>query len=137
MRVPVKTKGLHNGRPMPPEIPDRALARVDRTKLVDYLLSPTHADGRTKAEFFTRFGFRADRWQDLAEALRALGATNPISGVVESAHGLRYTVDGTMRAPDGRAPWVRTVWIVERGSMTARLITAHPLSQRGAHAADQ
>jgi hypothetical protein len=124
---PVKTKGLHNGRTVQPEIPDRAHARVDRTKIVDYLLSPTHADGRTKAEFFTRFGFGVERWQELAEALRDAGASNPVSGIVETAYGLRYTVDGPMRAPDGRAPWVRTVWIVERGSTTARLITAHPM----------
>jgi hypothetical protein len=46
---------------------------------------------------------------------------------VETAYGLRYTVDGPMRAPDGRAPRVRTVWIVEPGDISARLITAHPL----------
>lgn len=127
MPVPAKTKGLHNGQAMPPGLPDRTRARVDRSKVVDYLLSPTHADGRGKAEFFMRFGFRAERWQELAEALRDSAASNPVSGIVETAHGLRYTVDGPMRAPDGRAPRVRTVWIVERDSATARLITAHPL----------
>jgi hypothetical protein len=102
-------------------------AYVDRFKITDYLLSRSHPDGRTKAEFFTRFGFRIERWQELAEALRAVGTGNPVIAVVESAHGLRYTVDGPMQAPDGRTPRVRTVWIVEPGGPGPRLITAHPL----------
>jgi hypothetical protein len=127
MRVPMETKRPHNGRHMPPVIPDRAHSRVDRSKIVDYLLSTTHPDGRAKAEFFLRFGFRADRWHELADALRGVGAANPVASLVETAYGLRYTVDGPVRAPDGRAPRVRTVWIVEPGEVSARLITAHPL----------
>ena len=123
----METKQPHNGRPMPLQIPDRAHSRVDRAKIVDYLLSTMHPDGRAKAEFFLRFGFRAERWQELADALREVGASNPVAGLVETDYGLRYTVDGPMRAPDGRAPHVRTVWIVELGGVSARLITAHPL----------
>jgi len=127
MRVPTETKQPHNGRHMPLEIPDRAHSRVDRAKIVDYLLSTTHPDGRTKAEFFMRLGFRAERWQELADALREVGASNPVASLVEGNYGLRYTVDGPLRAPDGRAPRVRTVWIVEPDEISARLITAHPL----------
>jgi hypothetical protein len=35
-------------------------AYVDRTKIIDYLLSLSHPDGRSKAEFFRRFGFKTD-----------------------------------------------------------------------------
>ena len=108
-------------------LPDRDRARVDQTKITVYLLSQSHPDGRTKAEFFMRFGFRIDKWQELAEALRAVGTSNPVVAIVESSHGVRYTVDGLMRAPDGREPKVRTVWIVEPRGSGPRLITAHPL----------
>jgi hypothetical protein len=37
---------------------DRAI--VADSKIADYLLSPTHRDGRFKAAFFTRFGFTRD-----------------------------------------------------------------------------
>ncbi len=107
-------------------LPGSAEARVDREKIAEYLLSLSHPDGRTKAEFFMRFGFRAEGWQELAEALRTVGTSNPVVAVVESAHGVRYTVDGSIQAPDGRTPRVRTVWIVEPGSPGPRLITAHP-----------
>ena len=107
-------------------LPGSAAARVDREKIAGYLLSLSHPDGRTKAEFFMRFGFRAERWEELAEVLRTAGISNPVVEVVESAHGVRYTVDGSIQAPDGRKPQVRTVWIVEPGSHGPRLITAHP-----------
>lgn len=107
-------------------LPDRDRARVERAKITDYLLSLSHPDGRGKAAFFMRFGFKAQDWEVLAVALRAVAVRNPATAIVESAHGTRYTVDGPLHAPDGRAPLVRTVWIVELGS-APRLITAHPL----------
>lgn len=108
-------------------LPDADRARVDRAKVVEYLLSRTHPDGRSKAEFFTHFGFKVEGWQVLAEALKTVGISNPVAGVVQSAHGTRYTVDGPIHAPGGRTPRIRTVWIVEPGHPGPRLVTAHPL----------
>ena len=56
-------------------LPNAAQARVDRAKVVDYLLSTDH-ENRDKAEFFLRFGFSKERWEDLAGALRVHGATH-------------------------------------------------------------
>lgn len=107
-------------------LPDRERARVDRTKIIDYLLSLSHPDGWGKAAFFMRFGFKAEDWEVLADSLRAVAVHNPAIAVVESVHGTRYTVDGALHAPDGRAPLVRTAWIIEPDS-APRLIPAHPL----------
>ena len=108
-------------------LPNAEQARVDRNKITDYLLSVTHADGRSKAEFFDRFGFRVEEWQRLAEALRVHGASHQAIRVVETSYGTRYSVDGALETPDERNPIVRTVWMIDRGSDTPRLITAHPL----------
>ncbi len=108
-------------------LPDADLVRVDRAKVVDYLLSRTHPDGRSKAEFFTRFGFKVENWQVLADALGAVGISNPVTAVVQSPHGTRYTVDGPMQSPYGRTPRIRTVWIVAPGHPGPGLVTAHPL----------
>lgn len=108
-------------------LPDRDRAHVDPAKITEYLLSQSHPDGRTKAEFFMRFGFRIERWQELADAIREVGVSNPVVAVVQSRHGVRYTVDGSLRTPDGRTPRVRTVWIVEPEGPGPRLVTAHPL----------
>ena len=109
------------------KLPNAAQARVDPEKITDYLLSTSHPDGRTKAEFFTRFGFQSEDWQALGEALRKHGASNQVTGIVESAYGTRYSVDGELETPDGRTPVVRTVWIIDAGDSTPRLITAYPI----------
>jgi len=101
------------------------LAQLDPVG-TDYLVSPSHPDDRSEATFFMRFGFNAQDWEVLADALRAIALRNPVAVVEDSAHGTRYTVEGPLQTPDGRSPLVRTVWIVEPGS-APRLVTAHPL----------
>ena len=66
-------------------------------KKPEYLLSFSHPDGDSKAEFFSRFGFRLDEWEVLARALRKHGRENVVSVSVESAHGTRHSVDGRLR----------------------------------------
>ena len=109
------------------KLPDGDRAHVNRAKITGYLLSLAHPDGRGKAAFFMLFGFRIEQWEVLAETLRLLGCSNPVTGVMASAHGTRYTVDDPLRSADGRAPMVRTVWIAEPDIPGPRLITAYPL----------
>lgn len=52
-------------------LPNAAAAIVARSKIVDYLLSETHPDGRGKARLFSDHGFSASDWESLAAALRA------------------------------------------------------------------
>ena len=108
-------------------LPNARETLVDRTKIVDYLLSPTHPQGRGKTRFFYSLGFRPERWRELAEALRRQGAEHPVVEVAESVYGSRYVVDGALRSPDGRNPPVRTVWILDRGAEVPRLVTAYPI----------
>jgi hypothetical protein len=100
-------------------------ARIDESKVVDYLLNP--AKSRGKADFFLHFGFSPDNWQAMARALAGHGCKGAVSAIVESAHGSRYSVDGPLDTPLGRKPTIRTVWVVEHGEKYPRLITAHPL----------
>jgi hypothetical protein len=105
-------------------------ALVPPYKITDYLLSPTHPSGRHKASFFLAFGFEAGNWRVLARALRKLAASTDVQKVEASPFGLRYTIEGKLEAPDGRRPWVRTVWFIEAGRENPRLVTAYPLSRR-------
>lgn len=109
------------------KLPNADQAIVDRRKIMDYLLSRRHPDGRSKAAFFFAFGFRRTRWETLAEALRAHARSGTVTGLTESAYGVRYSVDGVVETPDGRNPHVRTVWVVASGDDDPRLVTAHPL----------
>lgn len=109
------------------KLPNARQARVERTKVVDYLLSESHSDGRSKAAFFLSFGFDRRRWGVLAEALRTHGAANEVVAIEESNYGTRYLVDGIIETPDGRNPRIRTVWIIDSVNDEPRLVTAHPL----------
>jgi len=100
---------------------------VEREKIVDYLLNPAHRFGASKARFFARFGFRVEKWEQLAKALRVHATTHEVKRVHETGFGPRYEVEGKMPAPDGRAPRVRSVWQLDHGAVAPRLITVYPL----------
>ncbi len=109
------------------KLPNANLAIVDPDKISGYLLNPAHPDNGGKAPFFLALGFRQDHWQALAAALRKLAGTSPVAKKMESPHGLKYILDGKIETPIGRSPTVRTIWIVDAGAETPRLVTAYPL----------
>jgi hypothetical protein len=109
------------------KLPHVAKARVERKKIVEYLLSSSHPDGSAKARFFVRFGFSSDEWKIFARALRQHGRVHDVSSSIESKYGRRYSVDGLIETPDGRNPKVRTVWVLAKRSKSPRLVTAYPI----------
>ena len=109
------------------KLPHAAKARVERKKIIEYLLSSSHPDGSAKARFFIRFGFSSERWEIFADALRQHGKAHDVSASIGSRHGTRYSVDGSLETPDGRNPKVRTVWVVAKRSKSPRLVTAYPI----------
>ena len=52
------------------KLPNVEDARVDRTKIVDYLLALEHQEGAAKAAFFLRFGFTAKIFRDWSLPIR-------------------------------------------------------------------
>jgi hypothetical protein len=108
------------------ELPNLELAEVSREKILEYLLNPLHPTGTGKSKFFISLGYSDQQWQHLAEALRNIAQHSPISQTVESVHGWKYIIDGTVDAPNGTSASVRTVWIIDRGAVAPRLVTAYP-----------
>jgi hypothetical protein len=94
------------------------------------LLNPSYRFGASKARFFAEFGFTLDAWEVLALALQRDGWDNEVSKKKETGFGPRCEVEGELAAPDGRRPRVRTVWQVDVGEITPRLITAHPMEAK-------
>jgi hypothetical protein len=109
------------------KLPNYDKAVVPREKVVGYLLSFAHRDGRGKAAFFSGFGFTADVWQTLADALRLHAAEHEVVKIEATPFGARHVIEGELGAPDGRAPLVRVVWFIETGEEVPRLATAYPL----------
>lgn len=107
------------------KLPNNQDAIIPYEKISGYLLSATHRDGRHKAAFFTRFGFSLDSWTILAESLLRHVADHDVNKIEESAFGTRYIIEGIMFAPDGRLPYVRSIWFVEKGEKLPRFVTAY------------
>ena len=101
--------------------------RVDERKVRDYLLAFDHPEGAGKAEFFRSCGFTAADWQVLAHALVTHVKTQAVSSTIQSKYGTKYCIDGPIECPDGRSPFIRSVWIIDTGERYPRLVTAHPL----------
>jgi hypothetical protein len=108
------------------KLPNGSLAIVEREKITEYLLNSAHPDNGGKARFFQGLGFDRSNWQIVAEAFRKLAIVGAVTMRVESHHGQKYVVDGRMETPSKRSPVVRTVWIIDRGADTPRLVTAYP-----------
>jgi hypothetical protein len=113
------------------KLPSAHLAIVDREKITEYLLNPAHPDNGGKATFFQIHGFESGEWSALAAALRGLAAAGEVTKSLESSHGNKYIVDGRIDTPSGKSPMVRTVWIVDRGLLAPRLVTAYPYEEGG------
>ena len=111
-------------------LPNAERAVVARSKVVDYLLSEAHPDGRGKARFFFAHGFSPADWEALAAALRGHAVSHRVANAVETPFGVRYVVEGELASPDGRSPGVRTVWFIRTSHDVPELVTAYPMKQR-------
>ena len=109
-----------------PRLPHLDRAVVPEAKVVNYLLSARHSGGRAKARFLESFGFRAQDWRALRDAVLAHATANDITASHETRFGTRYEIDGPLPTPDGRAPIVRVVWFVELQENVPRLVTLVP-----------
>ena len=114
------------------KLPNGERAYVAREKITLYLLNRDNPDSESKANFFSRFGFDIEHWNGLAEALQLHAMRHAIAGIMENERGVRYVLDGELGTPDGRNPYVRVVWMVDKGSDIPRLITAYPQRRRNA-----
>ena len=112
-------------------LPKAEQATVDREKITEYLLNPSHLYGAAKARFFGQFGFELAAWETLAQALREHAQQHEVSIVTETPFGPRYEIRGELYSPDGRTPIVCTIWQMDHGKVAPRLITAYPFRRQG------
>jgi hypothetical protein len=107
-------------------LPNKSSAVISNSKILDYLLSETHAVGKSKARYFRSFGFDEANTSEFKAGVLNIAETEPVSEVSESAFGIKYVVDGELKTPNGVIIHVRTVWIIESGDTIPKLVTAYP-----------
>src|SRR4051794_35127970 len=117
--------------PSPRRLPGAERAFVEPAKITDYLLNPDHPVGGDKAGYLMRFGIRRYAWQVLLAAFLAHARDGYVVGEQRKAFGKHFAVEGPLVTPDGRNPFVRTVWMVRLREDRPRFLTAYPARRRG------
>ena len=107
-------------------MPLLAPRRVEREKLVAYLLNKDHQRGHGKAKFFFSCGFSLDHAGVFERALLAHAAENDIFETTQDEFGEKTVVKCSTKTPDGNTPCILTVWRLDLGRAPYRLITAYP-----------
>ena len=109
------------------KLPHRDKAYIPRAKLTDYLLSLTHAVGRSKARFFRSMGYDRENVDLLEEQLLTMARVADVTTVTSSPYGIKYVIDGTLLTPAGGMVRGQTIWILETGNDRPRFVTAYPV----------
>jgi hypothetical protein len=108
------------------KLPNRDRAYIPPKKLYGYLLSETHAVGKSEAKFFRSLGFDETNIPALEKELLMIAQTEDVVEANSSPYGMKYIIDGLLNTPHGTTARIRTVWIIETGEDTPRFVTAHP-----------
>jgi hypothetical protein len=108
-------------------LPNRENAYIQPQKLLGYLLSDTHPVGSSKAKLLRAHGFNEVNADKLEQELLKIAYSKMVQDVVATTHGVKYVLDGEVKAPGGRCLQLRTIWIIDQGETKPRFVTARPL----------
>lgn len=107
-----------------PDAPDEV--QVQARKLTDYLLDVEHADGKSKAMFFSEvLAITRDDWPFLQAQLVDGLAQVSYDEVRLDEYGIRFTAMLPVKGRNGATATIKTAWIVRPGER-ASLVTAFP-----------
>ena len=108
------------------KLPNVEKAVIADAKIINYLLSSTHTEGKDKAMVFLSHGFRAEEPETLKASLLKVVQGNEALRTIVTIHGQKYVIEGDLETPDGRGIYIRTIWIVDRGGTIPRFVSAYP-----------
>ena len=99
---------------------------VDTRKLTKYALNPDNPVGADKALIFQiHLGFIKDNYKYLLEQIQAKAMSSEATLQRTDQYGNHYRVDMEIIGIEGYRETVRTGWVVEPDSDTARLTTLY------------
>jgi len=111
-------------------LPNANKARIEPTKLHEYLLSSTHPIGRFKHPFFTGPGYSKEQWQQLEADLLDLAVAGEARFGQSTEYGQKNEVHGILTGPSGKVAGVVSVWIILEDEDIPRFVTAFPGGKR-------
>jgi hypothetical protein len=107
------------------KLPNTDKAIIKTEKLLDYILSSEHPDGKLKAAFFKKFGYTSSNWEVFEKDLRKLLQIQDVFESETFEFGTKYMVKGPIKSPSGETIQVLTVWVILKGEDIPKLVTAY------------
>jgi hypothetical protein len=107
-------------------MPNHERAIIDPRKLRDYLLSPVHPKGASKASFFAWLGYSSWNWRRLASDLRRHHAWRPVWRTRITPYGRNFEIRASLQGPNGRSASVVSIWTLSIGETIPRFVSAYP-----------
>lgn len=109
------------------KVPYNFYAYVPEDKLAGYLISLTHPQGSVKAKVFRSRGFDETNTDLLRKELLSVIHDNDYEKRLSNQWGIKYTVIGLIKGPNGKTINLETGWIVDKGKRSPRFVTAYPV----------
>lgn len=107
-------------------IPNADSAIIEQQKVVEYVLNAGHRRGGSKAALLLQFGYDPVNWERLAHDLRRDHLSRDADLSRTTQYGERYEIRAPLQTPSGLPLIVRSIWQIDTGSASPRLITLHP-----------
>jgi hypothetical protein len=104
---------------------------INSRKLTEYALNPDNPKGVNKALMFQRhLGYTKDNYQPLLDQIYAKALDTEATFQFKDKHGERYQIDIKIQGIEpNQQEIVRTGWLRENNSDTARLVTLYVRKQ--------
>ena len=107
-------------------LPAAERAYVEPAKVRDYLLSPAHPEGRSKAAFFGVLGYTRANWPRLLRDLERVAQSDGARPDMPTCYGQPFELGVILEGPSGRSAYLVTVWMVRLDEDFPRFVTAYP-----------
>ncbi len=108
------------------KVPNAANAVIELPKLLNYLLDVDHPQGGAKARMLVSFGYSSANWRRLDSDIRSMLLSEEVVATNRSLWGTRYEIVAPLTGPSGDTVLFRSVWQIDLGTDTPRLITMYP-----------
>jgi hypothetical protein len=100
---------------------------INPEKLRSYLLNIHHIDGSSKAKLLLSFGFNINDIAQLHNEIISHAIINEASKVIVTEYGRKYTIEGLIQTPSGRAVMIRSIWLQEIQEEIIKFVTLYPI----------
>lgn len=109
------------------KLPNSKNTQIPKEKITKYILSEIHPVGRSKAKFFRELGFDEENIELLIKVFKNIAQKEDVVEVRKSIYGINYSINGTVKTPNGKIVKITTIWFIEIGNKTPRFVTAYPV----------